>query len=194
MQTTALPAAGPTRPRTLTVGVLFGTAATFVAFCALVAIYTQQRQTIRASGGEWFAPGTLEMGPAGMMMMTLTLSVVTAQWAVQAARDNDRPHGFIALGVTLMFGAATLNQFWFVYQDTGLAIDDSVAALMFYVVTGSFLVMLVVAMAMMTVTTLRALLGSFGRELAHTVQASALFWHSMVVCYFLVWYVVFITK
>ena len=104
-------------------------------------------------------PGTVELGPAGMMMMTLMLSVVTVQWAVQAARAEDRPHGFIALGVTLMFGAAVINQFWFVYQDTAFAIDGGRAELLFYAVTGSFIAMLIAAMAMLAVTTIRSLMG-----------------------------------
>ena len=194
MQTSALPAAGPTRPRTFAVGALLGTGAAVVTFCSLVAVYVQHRQQTETAGGEWFPEGSIEMGPAGMMMMTLALSSVTVQWAVQAARAEDRPHGFLALGVTLMFGAAVLNQFWFVYSDTGYAIDDSTAALLFYVVTGAFIVMVVTAMAFLTVTTLRSLLGPFGRELAHNIQAAATFWHAMVLCYFLVWYGVFITK
>ena len=194
MRTTELPAAEATRPRTVVVGALLATGAVFVAFIALLSIYVQQRQQTLAGGDEWFPAGSIEMGPAGMMMMTLVLSVVTVQWAVQAARDEDRPHGFIALGVTLLFGAAVINQFWFVYQDTAFAIDGGRAELLFYAVTGSFIAMLIGAMAMLVVTTVRSLMGPFGRELAHGVQAAALNWHMCVLCYFLVWYVVFITK
>ena len=194
MRTTELPAAEATRPRTVVVGALLATGAAFMAFAALVSVYVQQRQQALALGEEWFPPGTVELGPAGMMMMTLALSVVTVQWAVQAARAEDRPHGFIALGVTLMFGAAVINQFWFVYQDTAFAIDDGRAELLFYAVTGSFIAMLIGAMAMLAVTTIRSLMGPFGRDLAQAVQASALFWHMCVLSYFLVWYVVFITK
>lgn len=194
MRTTALPAPEAPRPRTIVVGALFGTGAAFMAFASLVAVYVQQRQQARSAGEEWFPADSIELGPAGMMMMTLMLSAVTVQWAVQAARAEDRPHGFIALGVTLMFGAAVLNQFWFVYQDTAFTIDGGRAELLFYAVTGSFIAMLVSAMAMMTVATVRSLLGPFGRELAHAVQAAAVYWHTVVLCYFLVWYIVFITK
>ena len=194
MRTTALPAAEATRPRTVGVGALLATGAAFVAFSTLLSIYVQQRQQVRAAGEEWFPAGTIEIGPAGMMMMTLALSAVTVQWAVQAARAEDRPHGFIALGVTLMFGAAVINQFWFIYQDTAFAIDGGRAQLLFYAVTGAFIAMLIGAMAMLAVTTIRSLMGPFGRDLAHGVQAAAVFWHMCIVCYFLVWYVVFITK
>ena len=194
MRTAALPAPEASRPRTVVVGALLGTAATFMAFAVLVTLYVQQRQRVHAAGEEWFPADSIEMGPAGMMMMTLVLSVVTVQWAVQAAQAHDRPHGFIALGVTLMFGAAVLNQFWFVYQATAFPIDGGRAQLFFYAVTGSFIAMLIAAMAMLAVVTIRALMGPFGRDLAHTVQGAAIFWHTCVLCYFLVWYVVFITK
>ncbi len=194
MRTVALPTPEASRPRTVVVGALFGVAAAFMAFAVLITLYVQQRQQAQALGEEWFGSGSIEMGPAGMMMMTLALSSVTVQWAVQAARADDRPHGFVALGVTLLFGAAVINQFWFVYQDTGFAIDGGRAELLFYVVTGSFIAMLAAAMVMMAVVTMRALLGPFGRDLAHSVQAAAIFWHTCVLCYFLVWYVVFITK
>ena len=194
MRTTALPAAEATRPRTVGVAALLATAAVFVAFATVLSVYVQQRQQARSANLEWFGDGSVELGPAGMMMMTLLLSVVTVQWAVQAARAEDRPHGFIALGVTLLFGAAVINQFAFVYADTAFAIDDGRAQLLFYVVTGSFIAMLISAMAAVAVTTIRSLLGPFGSELAHGVQAAAVYWHMCVVCYFLVWYVVFITK
>ncbi len=194
MRTTALPAAEATRPRTVVVGALLATGAAFMAFAALVSVYVQQRQLARATGQEWFTEGSVELGPAGMMMMTLVLSMVTVQWAVQAARAEDRPHGFIALGVTLLFGAAVINQFWFVYQDTAFAIDGGRAELLFYAVTGSFIAMLIGGMAILAVTTIRSLMGPFGRELAHGVQAAAAYWHMCVLCYFLIWYVVFITK
>ncbi|MCY4068579.1 MAG: cytochrome c oxidase subunit 3 [Acidimicrobiaceae bacterium] len=194
MRTAALPAPVVTRPRTVAVGSLLATGAAFMAFAGLVAIYVQQRQQARATGQEWFPEGSVELGPAGMMMMTLALSVVTVQWAVQAARNEDRPHGFVALAVTLLFGAAVVNQFWFVYSDTAFAIDAGTAQLLFYAVTGSFVAMLVAGSAMLTVTTIRALMGSSGRDLAQGVQAAAVYWHMCVFCYFIVWYVVFINK
>jgi len=194
MSAVALPAAEASRPRTVVVGALFGTAAVFVAFAALFALYVQQRQHARAAGEEWFPEGSVELGPAGMAMMTLVLSMVTVQWAVHAARNEDRPHGLIALAVTIMFGAAVLNQYWFIYQDTGFAIDAGRGQLMFYVVTGAFIAMLLVAMAMMVIVTIRTLLGPFGPGLVHVLQGSALYWHMCVLAYFLVWYGVFITK
>ena len=175
-------------------GSFLSASAVFVAFCSLIAFYTRHRQQAEVAGRDWFPEGSVQLGPAGMIMVTLLLSVVTIQWAVQATRAEDRPHQFVALGTTLMFGGAVLNQFWFVYQNTGFVASESRAALFFYVVTGSFIAMLIAAMATVLVITIRSLLGSFDSELAGIVQAGALLWHVAVICYALVWYVVFVTK
>lgn len=129
-----------------------------------------------------------------MMLVTLVMSVISMQWAVQAARAEDRPHGFIALGTTIFLGLAVINQFWFVYQDTSLAVDDSTASLMFYAVTGAFIAMLIAAIISVAVAGIRSLLGTFGAELGNIIWASSIFWNATAFCYALVWYVVFVTK
>lgn len=194
METTTLPAAEAVRPRTVVVASVLATGATFMGFLGLIAIYLRRRSTAISAGQEWFPEGAVELGPAGMMLITLALSVVTMQWAVQAVRDDDRPHGFIALGLTLLFGAAVLNQFWFVYQNTGFTIDGSEAQLLFYVVTGAFIIALVAAMLFVALTSLRALAGQLNSRHIDGVQAAAVFWHSVVLMYGLVWYVIFVTK
>lgn len=194
METTTLPAAEAVRPRTVVVASVLATGATFMGFLGLIAIYLRRRSTAMSAGQEWFPEGAVELGPAGMMLITLALSVVTMQWAVQAVRDDDRPHGFIALGLTLLFGAAVLNQFWFVYQNTGFTIDGSEAQLLFYVVTGAFIIALVAAMLFVALTSLRALAGQLNSRHIDGVQAAAVFWYSVVLMYGLVWYVIFVTK
>ena len=194
MQTTALPAAGVHRPRTFAVASLLSTVATVVAFLSIILVYVQQRQATRANGEEWFPEGSIEMGPPGMMLMTFILSIFTVEWAVQAARAEDRPHGLLALATTLLFGSAVLNQYWFVFQDTAFEIDASQAQLLFYVANGSFIAILIAAMAFLAATTLRSLIGRFNEEQAHAVRSAAVFWHATVLCFFIVWYVVFVTK
>jgi cytochrome c oxidase subunit 3 len=194
METTALPASQPTRPRTLVVGSVLATAAATTGFLGLIATYLQRRAAAVSAGEEWFPEGSIELGPAGMILITLVLSAVTAQWAVQAVRNDDRPHGYLALGLTMLFGAAVLNQFWFVYQDVGFTIDGSEAQLLFYVVTGAFVVLLVVAMLFVALTALRALAGQLSNRHVDGVQAAAVYWHTVVVLYGIVWYAIFVTK
>jgi heme/copper-type cytochrome/quinol oxidase subunit 3 len=194
METTALPVPEAVRPRTVVVASVLATGAAAMAFLGLIAIYITRRAAATASGEEWFSEGAIELGPAGMMMLTLLLSSVTVQWAVQAVGDDDRPHGLMALGLSLLFGVAVLNQFWFLYQDTGFTIDGSEAELLFYVVTGAFIVMLMVAMLFVALTALRALAGQLNSRHIDGVQAAAVYWHTVVVLYGVVWYAIFITK
>ena len=194
METTALPAPEPVRPRTVVVASMFATGAATMGFLGLIAIYVHRRAATIEAGGEWFPEGVIELGPAGMVLMTMAMSMVTAQWSIQAVRAEDRPHGYIALALTLLFGAAVLNQFWFIYQDVGFTIDGSEAELLFYVVTGSFLVALSVAMLAVTLTTLRALAGQFQSRHVDGVQAAVLYWHAVALMYSIVWYVIFVTK
>ncbi len=194
METTALPVAEPVRPRTVVVASVIATGAATMAFLGLVAVYITRRAAAVDAGQEWFPEGAIELGPAGMMLVTLVMSSVTVQWAVQAVRAEDRAHGFVALGLTLLFAAAVLNQFWFVYQDAGFTIDGSEAQLLFYVITGAFIVMLVVAMLFVALTALRALAGQLNSRHVDGVQAAAVYWHTVVVLYGIVWYVIFVTK
>jgi cytochrome c oxidase subunit III len=194
METTALPASQLTRPRTLVVGSVLATAAATTGFLGLIAIYLQRRAAFVSGGEQWFPEGSIELGPAGMILMTLVLSAVTAQWAVQAVRNDDRPHGYLALGLTMLFGAAVLNQFWFIYQDVGFTVDGSEAQLLFYVVTGAFVVLLVAAMLFVALTALRALAGQLNSRHVDGVQAAAVYWHTVVVLYGVVWYAIFVTK
>ncbi|MFQ5558736.1 MAG: cytochrome c oxidase subunit 3 [Acidimicrobiales bacterium] len=193
-RTTVLARPEPVRPRTLVVASLFGTGAAVMVFLGLMAVYVQRRAAALDAGREWYPEGVIELGPAGIMMTTLVFSSFTAQWAVQAVKNDDRPHGYVALGLTALFGAAVLNQFWFVYQDTAFTIDGSEAQLLFYVITGTFLVMLIAAMVFVAVTTLKALAGQFTRHNADAVVAAVVYWQAVVLMYGIVWYVIFITK
>ena len=120
--TTGLPAPEVSRPRTLLVGTMFGTAAAFMFFCGVVGIYVLERAAARDAGVEWFPAGVVELGPSGFIFWTFILSVFTVQWAVQAINADDRINAYVALALTGLFGAAIFNQLWFIINDTGFAI------------------------------------------------------------------------
>ncbi len=194
MATAALPAARPLRPRTTVIAGLLASAAVFVGFSGLVALYVARRADALAAGRDWIPEGSLELGPPGMVLWTLVLSVFTVHWAVQAMGRDDRTHSYVALALTAVFGAAVLNQMWFIYTDVGYAIDGGEAQLFFYVLTGAFVALQVVALVMVAVTLLRALAGNFGSRERDVLWSTAIFWDVMAFAYALVWYVVFITK
>ncbi len=192
--TTGLPAPEVVRPRTTLVGTMFASAASFMVFLGVVVIYVLERADARALGQEWFPEGTVELGPSGFVFWTLLLSVFTVQWAVQAIDNEDRPHAFVALAITGLFGAAVFNQMWFIINDVGFALAASRGQFLFFVVNGTFIVFLIGAVVFLALTFLRALAGQFGPKRSDAVASAALYWHTVVFMYSIVWYVVYVTK
>lgn len=191
---TALPAPPPLRPRTTVIAGLFVAAASFVGVIGLLALYLARRADALAAGRDWIPEGSLELGPAGMVLWTLIMSVFTVHWAVQAMGRDDRVHSHLALALTGLFGAAVLNQMWFIYTDVGYAIDGGEAQLFFYVLTGAFVVMQIAALVAVAVTLLRSLAGNFSARERDALWATAIFWDVTVFVYGLIWYAVFVTK
>ena len=165
-----------------------------MVFSGVIVIYVFERAEARESGAQWFPEGTVELGPPGFVFWTLILSVFTVQWAVQAVNNDDRPHAFVALAVTGLFGAAVFNQMWFIINDVGFALAADRAQFLFFVVNGTFIVFLLGAVVFLALTFLRALAGSFGPKRSDAVASAALYWHTVVFMYSIVWYVVFVTK
>jgi heme/copper-type cytochrome/quinol oxidase subunit 3 len=192
--TTGLPSAEVTRPRTVLVGTMFASAASFMAFVGVVLVYISERAQARTDGVEWFADGTVELGPAGFVFATLILSIFTVQWAVQAINAGDRTNALVALALSGLFGAAVFNQLWFIMNDSGFALSASNSEFMFFVVLGTFVVFMIAAVGFVTLTFLRALIGQFGPRKADAVAAAAFYWNTVVAMYAIAWYVIFVTK
>src|SRR4051812_9061369 len=106
----APPAPTPTRPRVLFIGTSLAVGACVMAFAGLLGIYLSARAATISTGDPWLPEGaSIPLTPANMAMLTLVLSSITMQWVVDAVGHNDRPHSFLALGITVLFGAAYLN-------------------------------------------------------------------------------------
>ena len=192
--TTGLPAPEITRPRSLLVGTMFSCAAAFMFFCGVIGVYILERAEARDEGVEWFPEGVVELGPSGFIFWTLVLSVFTVQWAVQAINADDRINAYVALALTGLFGAAIFNQMWFIINDTGFALAADNAQFLFFVVNGTFIVFLIVAVAFVAFTTVRALAGQFGPRRAEAVSSAALAWNTVVFMWAIVYYLIYITK
>ena len=182
------------RPRSLLVSTVFGCAAAFMFFLSVVAVYVRERARARHETMEWFAEGTVELGPSGFVFWTLVLSVFTVQWAVQAINAEDRVNAYVALALTTLFGVAIFNQLWFIINDTGFALAASNAEFLFFVIHGTFIVFLIAAVLFITFTFVRALAGQFGPKRAEAVSAAAVFWHTVVLMWAVVYFLVYITK
>jgi heme/copper-type cytochrome/quinol oxidase subunit 3 len=188
------PAPEPTRPRTLLVGTMFATVAAGMLFAGILGWYLSLRSDVLASGRPWLPDQSIALTAGGMMMVTLLMSVVTMQWAVFSIARDDRRHGYLALGLTLLLGVAQINQMIFFWLDAKLVATRTPGELMVYVMTVTQIVMAVAGLLFLGFMAFRALAGQFTERHSDGIAAAALFWYAMVAVYAIVWYVVFVTK
>jgi cytochrome c oxidase subunit 3 len=128
-----------------------------------------------------------------MALFTLLMSSALVQWAVDAIGRNDRVHTYLAIGLTFLLGFATVNLMYFFYNKMALPAETSQAVLL-YTVSGAHLVMLLAAMTYLAVISFRALGGQFTSRQHDGISAAALYWHTMVALYALIWISIFVTK
>ena len=189
-----LPAAEVPRPRTLLVGTVFAIVACGMFFAGAFGIYLKARRDALSAGSVWLKAGQISLVPGGMMMVTAAMSVVTMTWAVQAIRNDDRKNSYVALGLTLLFGVANLNQQVFYYHDMKLKVQHSVAELLIYVITGAHVVMLIGAMVFVALAAFRALAGQYTSRQSDGIQAASYFWYATMLMYTFIYYGIYITK
>jgi heme/copper-type cytochrome/quinol oxidase subunit 3 len=194
----ALPGGAPppplSRPRVLLVGTGFAAASSVMLFVGLVAIYLSTRTTLIGDVGTWLPDGVhIPLVQPNMMMFTLLLSSLTMQWAVSASRNDDRTNTYLAIGVTLLLAFAFLVEFGYLFSLMKLSMASQQGVLI-YALTGAHFAMTIVAMIFVILMGFRALVGQFTSRQNDGIAAAALYWHSMVAVFALIWYVVFITK
>ena len=195
MATHAVAAAPVQRPRVLVVGTAFLSAATFLLFTALVGVYLLERSSVLDSGAKWLPQGsTIPLQQPNTMFITLLLSVVTMQWAVHAIARNDRVNAYLALGMTFLFGVATITMTTYLWHLMELDIASGPQGVLIYTITGAHIAMLVVAMVFLALMAFRALAGQFNALQHDGLTAAALFWYTMVAVYALIWIVIYVTK
>lgn len=205
MAEAALPAVVPeaelTRNKTLLVGSALGAAASIMVFVGLFGVYISVRQnaellaeTGRTRSFLWFPELAVQIAPGTMMMFTALMSGFTMAWAVQAIRNDDRRNAYVALGLTLVLGAAIINQAAFAISDFAVPVDRTVPALLLYTMYGSFITFLAIAMAFVFLMFVRTIAGQFNSRNADGIEAAAIYWYAAVVVYPVLWYLISITK
>lgn len=196
------------RKRTLQIGTAFFTAMWVMYFGGLFGAYVSSRNTWNleqeglAAAGEtvrsWIpSSAQVELTAPTIMTWTLLMSVITMQWAVYSFKRSDRRHGLLALATQAMFGAAVINQVVFQWKQLGLVIDDtsgSSAATLIYTITASHVAMIAVALCLLAFAAFRALASDDTKDHVDVVASAATFWYAMVVLYFIIWIMIFITK
>jgi heme/copper-type cytochrome/quinol oxidase subunit 3 len=189
------PAAPPARPRVLLIASAIGAGAAALAVLTLIVFYARLRSDVISSGEVWLPEGTnLQLTPGGMGMATLTLSLVTVAWIVQALRNDDRGHALMATAISLVLGAAYINVAAYGWQQIGLGITSSTQALLIYTITGLHVAMAGVGLLFLAVMGFKAVGGQLTGRAAEGVTAAALYWFVTVGVYAVVWYTIPITK
>lgn len=180
----------PPRRRELLFGTAFASAAVVMVLITLVGAYLNARG---AAGADWLSKNDIPLTQPNMMMFTLVMSAVTMQWAVWSIDRDDRGHTYLALGVTLLFGAAYLNQASFLYGQVKMTMGQLEGPL-FYATTGTHVAMVIAAMVFIVLMGFRALGGQFSSRQPDGIGAAAVFWHATVASFVLVWVAVYILK
>ena len=190
--TLALPSAGGVRPRrVLTMAVLFLVTAGGMVFAALLGAYLHLRRL-----AEPFPPADAEIDQywGNLMVLTMLMGSVTAEWACSAVRRGQRKEAVAGFAVTLGLGLAFLNLLSFA---AGHVEFDAVSHPYGTVVAAlSMLLGLVagLAVAFVTLTMFRV----SGRQLlepgADQPRAAACAWHFATIASVAVWYTVIVLK
>lgn len=192
--TTGTPPAPIDRPRVTLVGTTLVAAACSMFFAGLLGTYLRLRADALATSGEWFTDVTMKLPSPSIVMVSLGMSVVTAQWALWAITHRDRRNGYVALGITLVLGAASINAMVYNWTQMGFVVDAQVQAVLVYTITGAHLAMLVAAMGFIALMAVRAMGGQFIQGQSDGLAASVLFWDAMVAVYSVIWYAVYVTR
>lgn len=191
----ALPSAPAPEPRRQ---ILVGTAVTVAAAAALVggmlALYLRMRNdALDAVDGTWVpADAKISMVAANVMLISLLPICIFAQWAVYAAKRDDKHHAGLALLLTGLIGLAFINAQAFIFATIGLPANQGTYSVMFYSVTGVSMLLAIVGVVFSAVTAFRYLGGrTTDREV---VAAHALYWYAYSAIFAVVWFVVYVTK
>jgi heme/copper-type cytochrome/quinol oxidase subunit 3 len=178
------------RRRELLFGTAFATAGVVMAMATLIGAYVATRD---ATGAAWLSVNAIPLTQPNMQLVTIGMSVVTMQWAVHSIARDDRYHTYLALGVTLLLGAAFVNQTTFLYNQVGITIVQAEGPL-FYAVTAGHLAMVVAGMIFMTLMGFRTLGGQFSSRMPDGISAAAIFWYAAVALYAVIWFAVYVQK
>jgi len=191
----ALPAGpAPAPRRQLLVGTALACAAGATLYGGMLALYLRFRQrTLGQPEGVWRPEANIVPEVAtNNMLISFVAIFVFAQWAVYAARRDHRAYTGLALGLTALIALAVINAQAFVYDRMAVALRESTFGTFFYVLTGTFLVLMVAGVVFTLVTAFRYLGGrTHDREI---LAAHALYWYFVGVVFAALWFVVYVTK
>jgi heme/copper-type cytochrome/quinol oxidase subunit 3 len=183
----------PAPRRQLFVGTALACAGMATLVGGMLATWMRLRQSTLTAGGRWVPKGiTVPQVPTNTMILAFVPLCVFAQWAVYAARRDDRPNTGLAIGLTGVMGLAVINAQAFVFSRMAMPVSGGAYNSMFYAITGTFTLLAIIGVAFSAVTAFRYLGGrSSDREI---IAAHALYWYSLSAVFCALWFVVYVTK
>lgn len=194
-----VPPAPARRPRVLLVGTTLASVASIALFGGLLAAYFAIRADVLEGGAEQWLPegGTIPLTPGNMTMVTLVMSLVTAQWAVYAGKRHDRGHAYLALALTLLFGVAHVVQISYLFTQWDIPLnaeEPTLQAVLLFTIMGLHIAMVAAALIFFTLMLLRSLGGQLTGPDVEGLSAAALYWYVTVAIYAVLWYGILIVK
>ncbi|MEP1124159.1 MAG: cytochrome c oxidase subunit 3 [Ilumatobacter sp.] len=188
-------AAGPApAPRNqLLVGTTLASIAMVMLTGGMLAVWAVKRSASIEAGSAWL-PGSVTVPevPTNVMLIAFPALCSFAQWAVWAAKRNDRANTVFALGTTAFVALLIFNAQAFVWNQMGVGVADGAYGSMFYAITGVFGALMIVGILFTAVAAFRYLGGrTRDREI---LTAHAIFWYAMTVVYSAIWFLVYVAK
>lgn len=173
--TLALPAGAAARRRDLlTVTATVAGVASVMAFFALAAAYFD----VRALSSVW-PPKKVSLDNYLGVTLTITMlmSSVTAEWAVQAMKIGNRRHALTALALTPGFGLAFLNLVWYLVANVGFGPGSHAFGALFYAFIAATIVNVLLGMGFLLVALLRTFGHQVGPDDPSVTRAATAYWH-----------------
>lgn len=188
-----LPPAGLAPPRRQ---LLVATALASLAGCTLIggmlAVWVKLRQEVVDAGERFPVDYIITEVASNVMLMTIFALCLFAQWAAYAGKRADRAHTVLALGIVGLMAVAFINAQAFVWHTMGVPIQADYYGALFYAVTGTMTVLVVLGLIFTVVAVFRTLGGRVGDT--EILSAHALYWYFAAAAYSAVWFVVYVTK
>lgn len=192
------PAPAPAPRRQMFVGTALACSAGTMLIGGMLAIWLRFRK-VAMSGVDhrWMPKGiSIPEVASNIMLLSFIGICIFAQWAVYAAKRDDKRHVGLALLLTGLLGLAVINAQASVYAQMRLPIRPKVGSsaygVMFYAITGTFLVFMIIGVVFSFVTAFRYLGGrTTEREI---VTAHSIYWYFAAAAFTMLWFVVYVTK
>jgi heme/copper-type cytochrome/quinol oxidase subunit 3 len=192
MPTHALPAGGGERPRNiLTLTSLLVGAGGIMFFAALMGAYVHLRSRI-----EEFHPeeAHLDQYLGNMLVITLLLATVTAEWGHAAVRRGVKRQATTAFGITIGLGAAFLFLLWHTGVQAGYGPASHEYGLVVSTMAIALGVLVGLGVGFAALTLFRVAGGQVSAVEPDQARAAAWYWHFTAVASVIVWYTVVVLK